>query len=84
MSTPMAPNFANLFMDQLENNIINEFYEKHHMRPLVWIRYIDDIFFIWTGSKESLNTFVSFANDYTDNKNEVSHQKTVLTFWMLK
>ena len=45
------------------------------MRPLVWIRYIDDIFFIWTGSKESLNTFVSFTNDYTDNNKMKSRIK---------
>ena len=46
MGTPMAPNYANLFMDKFENKVISSYREKTDLAPLVWYRYIDDIFFI--------------------------------------
>ena len=32
--------------------------------PLVWIRYIDDIFFMWTHLEEELDDFFNFCNTY--------------------
>jgi hypothetical protein len=69
MGTPMAPNYANLFMDKFENDAINEYAEKTGLRPLVWFRYIDDIFFIWTHGLESLNEFIGFCNNFSEMKN---------------
>ena len=46
MGTPMAPNYANLFMNEFEQNLLNDYYKKTGKRPLVWWRYIDDIFCI--------------------------------------
>ena len=51
----MAPNYANIFMDKIEQGILNDFYKKYGMKPLIWLRYIDDIFFIWTHGPESFN-----------------------------
>ena len=44
MGTPMAPNYANIFMDKFEQGMLDRFYKKTGKRPLVWWRYIDDIF----------------------------------------
>ena len=42
IGTKMAPPYAILFMDELENTIIEGF----RLKPYVWWRYIDDIFLI--------------------------------------
>ena len=48
--TPMAPNYANLFMDEFEQNIMNDYHRKTGKRPPIWWRYIIyDIFCIYTG-----------------------------------
>ena len=58
MGTRMAPNYANLFMGDLEDEILQGYPKK----PLVWYRYIDDIFFIWTHGREELDKFLEYAN----------------------
>ena len=59
MGTKMAPSYANLFMGYVEQDILGRCAKK----PLVWFRYIDDIFFIWTHGKEALDEFLAFANN---------------------
>ena len=44
IGTEFAPPYACIFMDQVES----EFSKTQQHQPLVWFRYIDDIFFIWT------------------------------------
>ena len=34
------------------------------LKPILWKRYIDDIFFIWYGTKNELMDFVTFLNSY--------------------
>ena len=53
MGTRMAPSYANRYMDQLEDHFLREAADQ----PLVWFRYIDDIFFIWTHGEEKLKNF---------------------------
>ena len=43
IGTNFAPPYAILFMADLEQKILNAFEEK----PMIWWRYLDDIFFIW-------------------------------------
>ena len=58
MGTKTAPAYANLFMAELEESIL----ENTTTTPLLWKRYIDDILCIWPGSPESLETFVDQIN----------------------
>ena len=44
IGTKMAPAYANIVMSILERNLLTGSCSK----PLVWFRYIDDIFAIWT------------------------------------
>ena len=48
IGTKFAPPYACIFMDRLENS----FLETQSLKPLVWLRYIGDIFFIWTHSEK--------------------------------
>ncbi|KAJ8037537.1 hypothetical protein HOLleu_18374 [Holothuria leucospilota] len=59
IGTKMAPAYANLFMDRLERTLISE----ARVKPFLWLRYIDDIFMVWTGSEGELNEFLSFINE---------------------
>ena len=50
MGTKMAPQYANTFMTNLEENVL----QNTHNKPLIYLRYIDDIFLLWTHGKEKL------------------------------
>ena len=58
MGTRMAPPYANLFMGDLERSAL----DKTAYKPLVWWRYIDDIFLIWTHGPDKLTDFISTLN----------------------
>lgn len=61
MGSPMAPNYANLFMGKFEldfvynNNPYSKFLKQY------W-RYIDDLCFIWSGNTEDLKNFHTYMN----------------------
>ena len=63
MGTKMAPSYANLFMGVLEKQMLSSY--KH--KPLVYFRYIDDIFMIWTDGEDSLNDFLAHCNNQNKN-----------------
>ena len=58
IGTKMAPSYAILFMDELEQKLLDSADEK----PLVWWRYIDDVFFIWEHGEEKLKLFLDHLN----------------------
>ena len=39
------------------------------MKPLVWLRYIDNIFFIWNENEEKLEEFLENLNNFHPNLN---------------
>ena len=43
IGTKMAPAYANIFMDRLEQTLLRE----AQIKPYLWLRYIDDIFMVW-------------------------------------
>ena len=52
MGTPMAPNFANIFMSCIEDIIIT--HAPSTLRPCLWKRFIDDIIIIWEHGEKSI------------------------------
>ena len=73
METPMAVNFANLFMSKFEKELLSEYKKKFGTGPFMWLRYIDDIFIIWEGSQSTLEHFLAFCNDYSREKSMKSN-----------
>lgn len=58
MGSPLSPLLADIFLDYIECKALNNYHEK----PLIWIRYVDDIFLIWNFGKDSLATFHNYLN----------------------
>lgn len=58
MGTKMAPTYANIFMASLET----EFIQKRCPKPILYKRFLDDIFFIWNNDEASLKEFISEIN----------------------
>ncbi len=69
-STSMAPSGACLFMGRLEVHFLSD----ATMKPLIWMRYIDDIFLIWTHGQEELQNFIAFCNSRHPNIKFTSDQ----------
>ena len=49
IGTKFAPAYANLFITRLEERLL----EASPYEPLIWMRLIDDVFFIWVHGKRS-------------------------------
>ena len=58
MGTAVAPNYANIFKDRFKTRALNNWPHK----PLPWLRFIDDIFMIWTHGEDKLQEFITYLN----------------------
>ena len=56
----MAPPYAIIFVGDLEER----FQQNCSFKPLVWWRYIDDIFLLWHHGEEKLKEFLDILNRY--------------------
>jgi len=54
MGTKMAVAFANIFMAKVETEILNQ----SALKPLVWKRFVDDIFSLWNTTREEITQFI--------------------------
>ena len=61
--TKFAPTYVCIFMDEIEI----KFLQTQEFQPLVWFRYIDDVFFIWTHVRDKLVSFMTEFNNYHPN-----------------
>ena len=59
MGTICAPPFANIFMEKFEETFIYPYIQN---LCILYLRYIDDLFLIWTGTKEQFKDFVTNLN----------------------
>ena len=53
IGTTFAPPYACIYMEEVETG----FLQTQRLKPLVWLRFIDDIFFTWTHGEENLKNF---------------------------
>ena len=75
MGTGMAVNYANLFMAEFEDKMLQSYFNLHGTRPKRWLRFIDDIFFLWEGDEASLKQFLRYCNDFSEQQNMASSIK---------
>ena len=60
MEARCSPNYSNIYMAKWEEKVVYETAFWRYIR--CWLRYIDDIFMIWVGSKQKLNEFLKYLN----------------------
>ncbi|CAJ0946852.1 unnamed protein product [Ranitomeya imitator] len=60
MGASCAPSYANLFLGLWERDTVLD--TPGHSSVVSWLRYIDDIFFIWQGSTSQLDMFLNHLN----------------------
>ena len=58
IGTKCAPSYAILFLAALEEKLL----EEAQYKPLIWWRFIDDIFLVWLHGEEKLSEFINFLN----------------------
>ncbi|CAN7976810.1 unnamed protein product, partial [Ixodes persulcatus] len=77
MGTKMAPNFANIFMGDLEST----FLASCPLQPMFYRRYIDDVFFIWSHAENELLKFIAdFNSAHPSIRFTHSYSKTDINF----
>ena len=59
IGTKFAPPYSILFMAELEEEISSEI----ELKPYLWWKYIDDIFFLWEHGEEKLKKFIEYLNE---------------------
>ena len=59
IGTKFAPLYGILFMAELEEEILSEI----ELKPYLWWRYMDDIFFLWEHGEEKLKGFIEHLNE---------------------
>ena len=58
IGTKFAPAYANFFMTRLEERLL----EASPYKLLIWMRFIDDVLFIWVHGEEELESFINYLN----------------------
>ncbi|CAJ0931730.1 unnamed protein product [Ranitomeya imitator] len=88
MGSNVAPPFANIFMDFYETSYVycHPLFSSH---VIFWRRFIDDVFFIWTGDAEALRSFhadlnsskpnITFSLQYSDQS--INFLETLVVIW---
>ncbi len=76
MGTRLAPNYANLFMDDFEQRHVY----TYKIPPLLWKRFIDDIFCIFQGTEQELLEFIEFLNSKSPPKFTYEYSRHSVNF----
>ena len=71
--TKFAPTYACIFMDEIETN----FLQTQEFQTLVWFRYIDNVFFIWTHGPDKLVSFMTEFNNYHPNNIKFTYESNI-------
>ena len=59
IGTKFVPAYSILFTAELEEEILSEI----ELKPYLWWRYIDDIFFLWEHGEEKLKKLIEYLNE---------------------
>ncbi len=63
MGTKLAVGYANNALGKFEKDHIY----TYHLQPLIYLRFIDDIFMIWTHGIDKLHDFITHINSCTEH-----------------
>ena len=77
MGSPLSPILANLCMEFIESEILENC--PPQIKPVIWLRYVDDIFIIFQGSEEHFMEFFRYVNSIVPSiqftvEHEIDHK----------
>jgi hypothetical protein len=58
MGKPYAPSLANIYLIDFDDKAMNTF----RIKPKLYYRFLDDIFFVWTGTRTELTEYENYLN----------------------
>jgi predicted GIY-YIG superfamily endonuclease len=58
MGSPLSPFLSNIFMEHFEDSFV----QNYNYKPLIWWRYVDDIFAVYQHNEHHLNNFLNYIN----------------------
>ena len=77
----MAPSYSSLSMGKFEK----DFLDSYDVQPLLWLRFLDDLFMIWDDSEENLLRFLDKLNNFHETiKFTYNYSKTNAVFLDVK
>ena len=76
MGSRFSPSYANLFLGLLEESFLS----SYPLQPSLWLRYIDDIFLLWPHGEDSLSSFISALNEFSELSFTSHHSPSRITF----
>lgn len=77
MGKKFAPNYANIYMAKWERDALS----KTKKKPLIYLRFLDDIFIIWTHSEKDFWEFFEVLNNHSESiKLKAEIQSTEINF----
>ena len=68
MATLMAVSCANIFMSEFEQRLLHDYEQRYKRKPVLWLRFIDDIFLVWIGDEATLKSFLKYCNEYSKSR----------------
>ena len=75
MGTPMAVSYANIFMSEFQQGLLQDYEQRYKHKPVLWSRFIDGIFLVWIGDETSLKSFLKYCNEYSKSRDMSSNIK---------
>ena len=66
IGSKMGKNYACTFMGMWEEEVVERAEMEIGKGPKVWIRFVDDVFGVWKGSREEFEKFVGICNDHEE------------------
>ena len=67
----MAVAFANIFMNEVETNMESE----SKIKPIIWKRYIDNVFSLWDVPKRDIDLLACLAGVQRGGRGEVECER---------
>lgn len=76
MGCVFGPSYANIFLNEWEDAIY-----EYSIKPICWLRYIDDIFFVWNSDEMALLSFKAFIDSiYPSIKVDITYSIREIRF----
>ena len=79
MGTTFAPNYSGVILGNFENTALGN--APNNLQPIIWKRFTDDIFMVWTHGEAALQNFHTYLNNlHPTIKLDITHFTKEINF----